>query len=268
MLGPRRVGLGVDDVDARGAEPRHDQVAPLDVRMRRVRAEHRGAGVPAEVVELVPGVGHLDLADELAVGAGGRVDVDDGDGVGPAIAGGVDADDVGQGLGRGRHCRAWRGVKGRVGSPGGHGLSSWLIAPELTRSARRGRRGAPRGPRRWPARRRSPAAAVDRFAASPQLNGRLVSHFDLLSSSQGDSVGGAIHPKRSLRVMQCVARVPLPSPGRPWCPGEQIGRVAGVPVSLRCLARRYAHTRSRSRARIALSRGRNQSTRRCQTRQV
>ncbi len=31
-----RVGLGVEDVDARGAQARHDQVAPLDVRMRRV----------------------------------------------------------------------------------------------------------------------------------------------------------------------------------------------------------------------------------------
>ena len=68
-LGLGRVGLGVDDVDARGAEAGHDQVAPLDVRVRRVRAEHRGAGVPAEVVQLVAGVGHLDLADELAVGA-------------------------------------------------------------------------------------------------------------------------------------------------------------------------------------------------------
>src|SRR5579862_5999386 len=30
------VRLGIDDVDARGAQPRHDQVAALDVRMRRI----------------------------------------------------------------------------------------------------------------------------------------------------------------------------------------------------------------------------------------
>ena len=96
IVGPGRVGLGVDDVDAGGAETGHDQVAPLDVRVRRVRAEHRGAGVPAEVVQLVAGVGHLDFADELAVGARGGVDVDDGDGVGPVVAGRIDPHDVGE----------------------------------------------------------------------------------------------------------------------------------------------------------------------------
>ena len=113
IVGPRRVGLGVDDVDARGAEAGHDQVAPLDMRVRRVRAEHRGAGVPAEVMQLVAGVGHLDFPDELAVGARGGIDVDDGDGVGPVVAGRVDAHDVGQCLGGRLHRRARRGVKGR-----------------------------------------------------------------------------------------------------------------------------------------------------------
>ena len=64
-----RVGLGVEDVDARGAQARHDEVAPLDVRMRRVRAEARRAGVPAEMVQLVAGIRHRDAADDLRIGA-------------------------------------------------------------------------------------------------------------------------------------------------------------------------------------------------------
>jgi radical SAM superfamily enzyme YgiQ (UPF0313 family) len=34
-----RIGLGVENVDARGSQPGHDQVAALDMRMRRVRAK-------------------------------------------------------------------------------------------------------------------------------------------------------------------------------------------------------------------------------------
>ena len=37
---------------------RHDEIAPLDMRMRRVRAEAGRAGVPAEMMQLVAGVGH------------------------------------------------------------------------------------------------------------------------------------------------------------------------------------------------------------------
>src|SRR5215510_360473 len=48
-----RVRLGVDDVDARGAKARHDQIAPLDMRVWRVRAKAGAAGVPAEMVQLV-----------------------------------------------------------------------------------------------------------------------------------------------------------------------------------------------------------------------
>src|SRR5262245_37946816 len=48
-----RIRLGVDDVDARGAKARHDQIAPLDMRVWRVRAKAGAAGVPAEMVQLV-----------------------------------------------------------------------------------------------------------------------------------------------------------------------------------------------------------------------
>jgi hypothetical protein len=68
--------LSVDDADARGLQPRHNQVTALDVRVRRPRAERGAAGVPAEMVELVAGVRHLDAADELAVSGrpGGQVE--------------------------------------------------------------------------------------------------------------------------------------------------------------------------------------------------
>ena len=56
----RVAALGVDDVDVRGAQARDEQVAALDVRMRRPRAQRRGARVPAEVVQLVADVGHVE----------------------------------------------------------------------------------------------------------------------------------------------------------------------------------------------------------------
>src|SRR5262249_15461063 len=48
-----RVGLGVDDVNPRRANPGDNQITPFDVRMRCVRAERRAARVPTEVMKLV-----------------------------------------------------------------------------------------------------------------------------------------------------------------------------------------------------------------------
>src|SRR5438128_8529714 len=53
-----RIGPGVEDVDTRGSDPRHDQVAALDMRMRRVRAQAGRARVPAEMMELVADIRH------------------------------------------------------------------------------------------------------------------------------------------------------------------------------------------------------------------
>jgi hypothetical protein len=80
-----RVVLDVEDVDAGGAQPGHEQVAPLDVRVRRPRAQRRRARVPAEVVQLVAGVGHVEPADEIPVGLRARLEVEDGEGVRPAV---------------------------------------------------------------------------------------------------------------------------------------------------------------------------------------
>src|SRR5215217_4433701 len=46
-----RVLLDVDHVDPRGPQRGDEQVAALDVRVRRPRAQRRRAGVPAEVVQ-------------------------------------------------------------------------------------------------------------------------------------------------------------------------------------------------------------------------
>src|SRR5437879_3971210 len=129
-LDDRRAGgirLGIDDVDARRPEPRHYQVPPLDMRVRGIGAEHRAAGVPAEMVELVPRMGHLHLADDPAVAAGTRVHVDDTDRITPAVRGRVGPNDVRQLFRRGLGRQPRRRIKTRVGSP--HGF---LLLPELS----------------------------------------------------------------------------------------------------------------------------------------
>src|SRR5919202_98743 len=60
-----RVELGVDDVHARGAQTRDDQVAALYVRVGCVGAQRRAAGVPAKVVQLVASIRHLHTPDDL-----------------------------------------------------------------------------------------------------------------------------------------------------------------------------------------------------------
>src|SRR6266536_5143887 len=65
------IGFSVEDVNARRAEARYDQITPLDVRMRRIRAQCRTTGIPSKVVQFIARPGHLHLADALPVG--GRV---------------------------------------------------------------------------------------------------------------------------------------------------------------------------------------------------
>ena len=74
---PLQFGLApvrrVDDVDARGALPGDDEVAPLQA----ADVTGGGAGVPPEMVEFVAAVGHLDAVDHLRVRRRVRVEVDD-----------------------------------------------------------------------------------------------------------------------------------------------------------------------------------------------
>ena len=132
---PGRTGiwLGIEDVDVRGAQPRGDQVAALDVRMRRVRAEGGAAGVPAEVVELVARGRHRRAADDLRVGSRSRVDVDDRQPVRPPALG-VEVDDVGEALGRRLCGQSRRRVEARVGRPGCHLAVSLVSVGSVARS--------------------------------------------------------------------------------------------------------------------------------------
>src|ERR1700738_2166373 len=62
-----RIGLGIDNVNPRRSNPRHDQIAPLRVRVRSIRAKASAASVPAEVMQFVTDIRHLHLSDQLAV---------------------------------------------------------------------------------------------------------------------------------------------------------------------------------------------------------
>src|SRR5262249_27565516 len=56
-LGGAGIGLGVKNVDAGGAQTRNDQVAPLDMRVRRVGTQAGRTGIPAKMVKLVARMG-------------------------------------------------------------------------------------------------------------------------------------------------------------------------------------------------------------------
>ena len=120
-----RIGLGVEDVDARGAQSRHDEVAPLHMRVRHVRAEAGRAGVPAEMVQLVARVRHRHGVEDASVARRRRVDIHHRDRVRP-LAVRIEGGDVGDGLRRGLRRHARRGIEARIGSPGGH------VSPPVT----------------------------------------------------------------------------------------------------------------------------------------
>ena len=62
-----RVGLRIDDVNPGRPDPRHNQVTPFDVRMRRVRTQRRTARIPPEMMQLIAKLRHLHLPDALTV---------------------------------------------------------------------------------------------------------------------------------------------------------------------------------------------------------
>ena len=132
-----RVGLGVDDVDARGAQARHHEIAPLGMRMRRVGAEARAACVPAVMVQLIAGFRHVDPAHDLRIGGRARIDIDHGDGI-RHVALRRKGCHISQRLGRrlGREPR--RGIEGRVWRPSRHrACSSNPREAHLRRPSRR-----------------------------------------------------------------------------------------------------------------------------------
>jgi hypothetical protein len=126
-FGVDRVVLDVDDVDAARSQARDDQVAALDVGVRGPGAERAGARVPAEVVQLVADVGHVEAADRRAVGRRVGVDVDDRQRVGlrVTVAAGVQRDDVGELLARALGGARGRRVEGRIGLQRHVALRKW-----------------------------------------------------------------------------------------------------------------------------------------------
>jgi hypothetical protein len=116
------IRLRVQDVNTRGVDSRHDEVAALHVRMRRIRAQARAAGVPAEVMQLVARVGHVGLPDEPAVALRGWIEVNNTDRVGFALASWIDQRHVGQRFRPGLHRHPGRWTKGRIRCEKGHRL--------------------------------------------------------------------------------------------------------------------------------------------------
>lgn len=127
-----RIGLGVDDVDARRAQARHHQVAPLGMRMRCIGAQTRAACVPAIVVQLVAHLWHIHAADDLRISGRGGIDVDHRDRVGH-IAVGRKGRDIGERLGRRLGGEPRRGIERWVGRPSRH----WPAPPGRGSFARR-----------------------------------------------------------------------------------------------------------------------------------
>src|SRR3984893_1541167 len=70
------IGLRVNDINARGADPGDDQVTALYERVAGERRQRRRAGVPTEMVEFVALVGHRYRVDDLAICARAGLHVD------------------------------------------------------------------------------------------------------------------------------------------------------------------------------------------------
>src|SRR5262245_13850810 len=100
------IRFGIDDMNARRAQSGDNQVTPLDVRMRSVWTKRRAACVPAEVVQLIAGFGHIHLANNFAVGRRLGIYIYHHHRIGASIIVRVERRDVGQALRFSQHCQA------------------------------------------------------------------------------------------------------------------------------------------------------------------
>jgi hypothetical protein len=117
-----RILFRIENVDAGGAQSRHDEISPLHMRMRRVGTKRGAARIPPEVVQLVARVRHRRAVDKLAIRGGLRVEIDDAERIGFRA---LDVEDghVGKLLGRSLHRHSGGRVERRVRCPGCHGAS-------------------------------------------------------------------------------------------------------------------------------------------------
>src|SRR6516225_6160525 len=74
-----RVGLGIDHINARGSNSRHNEIAPLHMGMRGKRAEGGTAGVPSKMMQLVTKLRQSAAPDFLAKLRRNWIDIDDED---------------------------------------------------------------------------------------------------------------------------------------------------------------------------------------------
>src|SRR5262245_2672404 len=70
-----RIRFGVDDMDARRIDTSYHQVSAFRMGTPRVRAQPGPACVPPEMMQLVAGIRHVHLADNIAVTRGFGIDV-------------------------------------------------------------------------------------------------------------------------------------------------------------------------------------------------
>ena len=103
LLGVR---LGIEDVNSRRTDARHDQVAALHVRMRGLRTKTRAAGIPAEVMQLIIAAWKICLPHEPPILRGTRIEVNDAHRIALSILAGVEQRNVCEPFCRGLHCHA------------------------------------------------------------------------------------------------------------------------------------------------------------------
>src|ERR1044071_765650 len=132
-----RIRLCVDDVNTRRADPRDDQVAPFDVRVRGIRAKRRAARVPTEVMQLIAKVRQLHFADALSVRSRLRINSDDQERVVQFAAGWIQRRDERVFFHRRLHRKPWRRIKRRVWPQEWHDrFSAWTLIFNTTRDAK------------------------------------------------------------------------------------------------------------------------------------
>src|SRR4029077_1630149 len=119
------IGLGIENVDARRPQTWNDQIAPLHMRMRSVRTQARGAGVPPEMMEFVARVYGGDSADDARIRSGRGIDIDHRNGI-RRFSVGIERRHIGELFGRRFRRQTGRGIEARVRLPRRHGFLPWL----------------------------------------------------------------------------------------------------------------------------------------------
>src|SRR5262245_49409178 len=99
------IRFGIDDVNAGRAKSGHNQVTPLDVRMRSVWTKRRAACVPTEVMQLIARIWHIYLANNFTVPSRLRIYIYHRHRIGAPVLVRVERRDVGQGLRAPLHCQ-------------------------------------------------------------------------------------------------------------------------------------------------------------------